>query len=224
MAFPKKKSRKITVDNHNYLWIARGKAWNNEWIDLSIMSAEVNGQKLFAQYNYNTIDVNSNKYETPFIITPFIVRKTIIYGLENGYTPKQSGSNLNLGNLSNVFDVKVSGQENTRRLLRKVENFSFEQFRYSDKDEQQVRYRKNVQNIITEAKNNILNGEWFTVFIMLLKKLHNESYKIDNEILTLIKLIFKNETIDWKIDYYWIETFEIIEELYPEATGVFKKS
>ena len=109
MSFPKKKSRKITVDNHKYLWIARENSGYDKWIDLSIMSAEDNGQKLFAQFNYNAIDKNSNEFVNPFVVTPFIVRQTINYGLKKGYNPKEKGKDFNLGNLSDKLDIKING-------------------------------------------------------------------------------------------------------------------
>ncbi|EDP70774.1 hypothetical protein FBALC1_08443 [Flavobacteriales bacterium ALC-1] len=220
MSFPKKKSRKITVDNHKYLWIAKGKSGYNKWIDLSIMSAEINGQKLFAQFNYDTD--NTTSYEFPNPITPFIVRQTIIYGLKNGYNPKEKGSDFNLGNLSNKLNLKISGQENTRRLVRKVENLSLAQFVYSPKENSDVVIRNSVEKILKDCNEYVLNEKWFLGFKIMIENLHKIKFKIDYEIQNLIKQIFKNENIDWKKDFNWVDEFEIITELYEKSSGVFK--
>ena len=58
----------------------------------------------------------------------------------------------------------------------------------------------------------------------MIENLHKIKFKIDDEILNLIKQIFENEKIDWKKDFYWIDEFEIIVELYEKSSGVFKKS
>jgi len=224
MSFPKNKSRKITIDNHKYLWIARGNSDYDKCVNLSIMSAENNGQKLFAQFNYDTIDKNSNEFVNPFIVTPFVVRQTIIYGLKNGYNPQEKGKDLNLGNLSDKLDIEISGQENTRRLIRKIENLSLEQFVYSPKEDDEVAIRNNIQKILKDCNEHLLNEKWFKGLKIMIENLHKIKFKINGEILNLIKQIFEKENIDWKKDFYWIDEFEIITELYEKSSGVFKNS
>lgn len=209
MAFPKKKSRKIIVDNHKYLWIVNE---NLDCINLSIMSAEINGQKLFARFNYNTINKKSNKFSNPFIITPFTARQTIMYGLKKGYKPETKQRDLNLGNLSDTIDIKISGQENTRHLLKQIENLSLAQFVYSTKSDDELTIRKSVQKIINDCNQNILTKNWLFGLKVMVENLHKMKFKINHETLNLIKQIFDNEKIDWKKDFYWIDEFEIIEE------------
>nr|WP_321237059.1 hypothetical protein [uncultured Psychroserpens sp.] len=221
MSFPKKKSRKITVNNHKYLWIAKGKLGYNKWIDLSIISAENNGQKLFAQFSYDT--TNTTSYEFPNPLTPFIVRQTILYGLKKGYNPEKKGSDLNLGNLSNKIDLKVSGQENTQRLIKKIESLSIAQFAYGAKGNNETAIRNSVQKILKDCNAYIIKEKWFLGLKIMIENLHKIKFKINIEILNLIKQIFDNENIDWKKDFYWINEFEIIEELYEKSSGVFKK-
>ena len=92
MALPKKRYRKISVNDKQYYWIASG---NDGHIDLIIVSGETSFQKLFAQFDYKSDFIS--KTVRQFVITPKIVRQVIIYGLKNGWVPEQKGTDLNLG-------------------------------------------------------------------------------------------------------------------------------
>lgn len=107
MAFPKKDRRKITVDGHQYFWIASG---NDGYIDLIICSANIPGQKLFAQFDYHSFHINtgdSRQLIQTLSITPFIVRQVIQYGINSGWTPEKKNSDLGLGFLDNKIDLKL---------------------------------------------------------------------------------------------------------------------
>jgi len=97
VAFPKKKSRKITIDNHNFRWMVKGEFYG---VKLSIISEEYNAQKLFANFRHNINGESACMYENPFIIEPELVKETILFGLSKGYMPEQKGNDLNLGDLS----------------------------------------------------------------------------------------------------------------------------
>jgi hypothetical protein len=110
MGLSKKGSRKISVDGINYLWIASG---NDGWIDLIIGSSLGQGQKLFAQFNYNLFeDPVSLRLKQGLSITPNIVRQVINYGLQFGWTPEEKVPDLNIGYLDNKIDINSgSGKE-----------------------------------------------------------------------------------------------------------------
>lgn len=97
MAFPKKKSRRIIVDNHPFRWMIKGDFYG---VMLLIISEEHNAQKLFANFRHNVNGEKACMYNRPFIIEPNLVRKTILYGLSKGYYPQKKGDDLNLGDLS----------------------------------------------------------------------------------------------------------------------------
>ncbi|WP_299886043.1 hypothetical protein [uncultured Lacinutrix sp.] len=208
MSFPKKKSRKIIVNGHEYFWIASGDIEYDEKLNLYIISAKTNGQKLIAQLDY---------------ITPHIVRQVIVYGLKNGYNPEEKGEDLNLGRLNDKLNIKVSGQENTRRFVKKVEYLNLIQFVYSSKKHSEITIRNSVQRIIEDCNEKILNEKWFLGFKIMIENLHKIKFKIDDDTLNLIKRILENENIDWKNDFYWIDEFEIVGELFEASSGVFKK-
>lgn len=108
MALPKKDRRKITVDGHQYFWIASG---NDGWIDLIICSANGPGQKLFAGFEYHSFQLtteNSTHLKQALSITPFIVRQVIHYGLKSGWTPEIRTSDLGLGFLDDKIDIRLS--------------------------------------------------------------------------------------------------------------------
>lgn len=98
MAFPKKKSRKITIDNHDFRWIIKG---DYNGVKLSVISEKYNAQKLFANFRHNINGESSCMYDNPFIVGPELVKKTILYGLMKGYSPEKKGNDFNLDDLSN---------------------------------------------------------------------------------------------------------------------------
>ncbi|GAA0721864.1 hypothetical protein GCM10009430_23680 [Aquimarina litoralis] len=97
MAFPKKKSRRIIVNNHQYRWMVKGDFYG---VMLLIISEEYNRQKLFANFRHSINGEKSCMYDNPFIIEPELVKRTILFGLSKGYSPNQKGNDLNLGDLS----------------------------------------------------------------------------------------------------------------------------
>ena len=93
MALPKKGLRKIVVNDPKFAWSATG---NDDYINLSIVPFEKNGQLLTSNFKYHFKQISQTGLEDgskvthlkqQFIITPFIVRQVILYGLINGWTP-----------------------------------------------------------------------------------------------------------------------------------------
>ena len=110
MALPKKDRRKITVDGHQYFWIASG---NDGYIDLIICSANIPGQKLFAGFDYHSFHINtenSTHLKQALSITPFIVRQVIQYGINSGWTPEKKNADLGLGFLDDKIDIKLNSE------------------------------------------------------------------------------------------------------------------
>ncbi len=97
MAFPKKKSRKITVNAHPYRWMIKDNFYS---VTLLIISEKHNAQKLFANFRHDINGENACRYDNPFIIEPSLVRNTIVLGLDKGYSPEKKGHAINLGDLS----------------------------------------------------------------------------------------------------------------------------
>ena len=111
MALPKKDSRRINVDGHQYSWITSG---NDGCIDLIICSSECSGQRLLAQFDYHSFHMvaeDSKSLKQKLSITPFIVRQVIIYGIESGWTPEKRNSELRLGFLDNKIDMKLNADK-----------------------------------------------------------------------------------------------------------------
>lgn len=96
MAFPKKISRTIVVENIKYDWVASG---NDDIINLIICLKEKSGQKLHMNFDYLQPE-NQVLIETK--ITPEIVKKAINYGIKHGWNPELKQKDLNL------FNVKFS--------------------------------------------------------------------------------------------------------------------
>lgn len=100
MALPKKGLREITVNNVRYAWSATG---NDEYIGLTVISLDKEGQLLSTGFNYHT-EVAGGYYffegqisdRPPFIITPGIVRQVIEYALLKGWKPLVRGPHFYL--------------------------------------------------------------------------------------------------------------------------------
>ena len=109
MAFSKKKKRKITVDGQEYFWSATG---DDGWINLYVMVNIQGGQKLWCQFDYHQDktphdDGGGFTLSNQFVITPYIVRQVIEYGLKNGWTPLEKGAEIRLGYLDDKIDLRL---------------------------------------------------------------------------------------------------------------------
>lgn len=102
MALPKKGTRTINVDNHVYRW----KITPDTSIILIIESDENNGQIMQATFDYIYKDSKNEKH---YIITPEVVKKSIVYGLTNGWTPLEPRSKIHFKNLNR--EIKIFNQE-----------------------------------------------------------------------------------------------------------------
>ena len=115
MALPKIGSRKINVDGFQYTWIASG---NDGWIDLIVCSSKGQGQKLLAQFDYESFHLvteESSALKQQFVITPVVVRQVIKYGLASGWTPEKRAPELRLGLLDHKIDIKRDENPETKK-------------------------------------------------------------------------------------------------------------
>ncbi|MCD2259986.1 hypothetical protein [Psychroserpens luteolus] len=102
MGIPKKGSRRIVIDNHQYRYMVSG---NDGHIDLIIESDETNGQRLVVSFDYEPKGIGfSQSHSTQ--ITPETVRKTIVYSLKNSWNPKLKGKihRINLSGRKEVIE------------------------------------------------------------------------------------------------------------------------
>ncbi len=100
MGIPKKGSRKISVDGHNYKYVVSG---NDGSIDLIIESNEIDGQRLIVSFDYQPSGTGFSQSHSNQI-TPETVRKTILYSLRNNWLPDSKRKILRI-NLSGKEDV-----------------------------------------------------------------------------------------------------------------------
>jgi hypothetical protein len=199
MSLPKKGSRKINVENVTYLWIAKG---NFEWINLTIAPSE-NGQKIKAIFDFDTEYKESNAFNNPFIITPYVTREVILFAIKNGYSPNGKPTEMNLGNLTKVLKLDLSGAKKTKKLIQSIEKrISSNKVNSTEKEQ--------IQAILKDTKEFIQHGEWFVGFEIMVTNLYEIYFKIEKEELILMKEIFQKAKVDWKKDWAWIE--ELKEE------------
>lgn len=91
MALSRKGLRKITVGQYQYYWRTYGTDYG---IALTVVISSFKGQKLFAAFGYeahqrHTPHGNAYYYRQRMVVTPFIVRATILKALEKGWQPTQ---------------------------------------------------------------------------------------------------------------------------------------
>ena len=118
MALPKKGLRKITVNDCRYTWSATG---NDEVIHLSILSLDKPSRLLTTMFGYHS-KVTGNLHDATgkvigysakqqLIITPYIVRQVVQHALDQGWNPKEEGSQLCLPNIEEMIDLRLTNQD-----------------------------------------------------------------------------------------------------------------
>lgn len=105
MAFPKKKSRRITVNNEVFRWVVNS---NYTTVIIFIISETHNANKLFGYFRHKINGKEACYFRHPFIIEPHLVRKTILYGISKGYTLNEKCCDLNLGDLSEALVINTN--------------------------------------------------------------------------------------------------------------------
>jgi len=105
MALPKKGSRTIIVEDYNFRWMASG---NDGWIDLYIEAKDTKGQLLKAKFYYHHKETKTERMglKQQFVVTPDIVRQTIILGKKEGWNPKKIDKPINLHHIDNKIEWK----------------------------------------------------------------------------------------------------------------------
>ncbi len=135
MAFPKKGTRKITVNNIQYQYRIAADEWG---VEVLIQAAK--GQVLSANFSHQatwTTNFKTEKEELIFtcplqqkaIITPKIVRQIIEYGHTKGWHPSTNkGSVFGLGQLNEVIQIELKGTKIFPILQGKEVALSLEKF------------------------------------------------------------------------------------------------
>jgi hypothetical protein len=113
MTLPSKGLRKILVDDMRYAWSATG---NDGRIGLTIAPLEGDGQILRTSFGYHSKLIRKivksdgssiENYRQQFVITPFIVRQVIEYGLDNGWHPSKKGKQIYIENMDEKIDLNI---------------------------------------------------------------------------------------------------------------------
>jgi hypothetical protein len=114
MAFTKKGLRKITVEEFRYCWSTKG---SSGCIGLTITPLENKAQQLTAIFDYHNKVVEEDETEDgrkfrtlrqQLVITPYIVRQVIKYGIEVGWSPMGKGPHCHLGEMDDKIDLRIT--------------------------------------------------------------------------------------------------------------------
>ncbi len=116
MALPKKGSRTLVVGDDTYRWIGRiisKKLKKKDYFDqgpdeLIIELAENPGEKIRAYFTqekiyseYKKVGKKLGNYST---FPPYVVRKTIVFAIKQGWNPRSNGGIRDLGCLDQKID------------------------------------------------------------------------------------------------------------------------
>lgn len=105
MALPKKRSRKIVVDEICYRYIVTG---NDDYIDLILEQEEANGQRLTVSFRYHSVPSSTGRGTIQRNqITPAVVKRTIHYALDNGWTPNQKEKELRMSFVDDKIQLNL---------------------------------------------------------------------------------------------------------------------
>jgi hypothetical protein len=95
MSLPKKKSRRIVIENETYRWIVSQDAG---YISVTAQTEAGVGAKLEALLSHNSPILSENNSPkvtyggiTDYIVTPGTIAQIISWALENGWQPKADG-------------------------------------------------------------------------------------------------------------------------------------
>lgn len=176
MALPKKGSRKIIVDGHSYIWIITK---NDTVTTLTIASAEINGQTMIACFDRF---IKSSEGKEYFVITPYIVRQSILYGLENNWKPHVSGGQIHLKNLTTELDLSSTGSRKTKKLIKLLR---------TENDSKKTKNEK-LELDLLQCEEFLKYGEWFVGLEFLISnELSNNDFKMTDEMFILIDEIIR---------------------------------
>jgi len=105
MALPKKRSRKITVNDVVYRYIVTG---NDDYIDLILEQDGAQGQRMTVSFRYHsTTEKGTGRLIQRNQITPVVVKRTIHYGLENGWLPGEKQTELRINWLDDEIELNL---------------------------------------------------------------------------------------------------------------------
>ena len=108
MAFTKKNKRILVVGDQEYLWTVSG---NHGQLDLRVMADVDGGQQLVCSFGYHHDRTprgdGSVAYTNQFVVTPYIVRQAIQYGLSQGWAPLAGRGVLRLGRVDDAIDLRL---------------------------------------------------------------------------------------------------------------------
>jgi len=193
MSFPKKKSRKIIVEDNPYYWIcSRGGEYHNFHSNISIIAANIkNSKKLFAYISYALFD--SDGFSGDFTITPYIIKQVIALGIQQGYDPLNADNDLNLGEVS---DAIILNQETKLTILLNRVTNTYQETKF---DKEYSTFKNNdqyVDDVTSQLGVYIKSKEWILGFKLLMKLIDDLNLTESVELNNFIERIRKEEKYD----------------------------
>ncbi|MEO1514302.1 MAG: MafI family immunity protein [Bacteroidota bacterium] len=200
MALPKNRRRKIVVHQQTYYWIVNA---NDGWFDIVIQAESGEGQKIIAQFGFETKNEAGEMYSKHFEMSSYLVRETILYGLRNGFEPEVKKKDMKLFDIWRELDLDIPGKRKTVKLVEKVENRLLTPTSGLSAEE-----REEVRSFFKETREFLQYNEWFLGFETLLDGLYENEWRLDKGEWTLVKEILRSKNILAKDDWAWVNELQ----------------
>lgn len=115
MAISKKSKRKITVGKDVFYWISD---FQKDILRLTVMTEEKSNSRLICDFSYKNLNIyfwelvkNDDSYKdiglwiTEGVLTPWVVRQIIDYGIANGWKPFEKGKDFIVKDIEANLDI-----------------------------------------------------------------------------------------------------------------------
>ena len=165
-----------------------------------VQSSSGQGQKLIVQFDYDAKNSLGKLFCQYYDITPYLVRKTILHSLKNGFEPGKSKKEMRLHKMWAKLDLEISGKRKTEKLLNDIEK------RLSnDSKTWSIHEIEDIRSIIRETRRLIKFNEWYIGFELMLDNFYEIDIKLEKNEMLLVKEILKSKHINLKESWLWID-------------------
>jgi hypothetical protein len=130
MAISKKGKRTITVGKDVFYWLHK---FEEDSLRLIVMTQEKTNSKLICDFSYRNLNIyfrelvkgddfykDKGLWITEGVLTPWVVRQVIDYGLENGWSPFEKGKEFSVKDIEQKLDINFWTETTSKTRKSKI--------------------------------------------------------------------------------------------------------